>query len=99
MRAGNEVSLKMELSSTKLRQGTYCYVLPSCRASPAAMPAVGRIVEVVAGPYHRPRSGSAQPYVDVRYRDEIYYCLAGKLRAINDPDADFGPQRDDSLAS
>ncbi|NML13648.1 hypothetical protein [Azohydromonas caseinilytica] len=69
-----------------LKQGTFCYVVPSCRASPAASRAVGKIVEVMAGPYHRVQAGARETYYDVRYQGWIFYCHADKLRAINNPD-------------
>ena len=80
-----------------LKKGTYCYVVGSCRASPAAQHAVGKIVEVVAGPYNR--AGDAVSSYDVRYRNWILYCHADKLRAINDPDADVGERHNGNLVT
>jgi hypothetical protein len=81
------------------KRGTFCYVAPGGRAGASARAAVGRIVEVVAGPYERPhREGSVTCY-DVRYRGLLFYCQASKLRAISDPDADIGQPQDGSLAA
>lgn len=80
------------------RQGTFCYVVPSCRASPTARTAVGRIVEVVHGPYQRPHGGDRMTCYDVRYQGVVFYCHADKLRAINDPDADIDEPQDGKLA-
>jgi hypothetical protein len=80
------------------KQGTFCYVVPSCRASPRARRAVSRIVEVIGGPYERPRDGSRMTCYDVRHQDLVLYCQADKLRAINDPDADVGEPQDGTLA-
>jgi hypothetical protein len=82
----------------KLKRGTLCYVVSDCRASPSARGAVGRIVEVVAGPYERPRGASTATCYDVRHQGLVFYCQADKLRAINDPDADIGEPQDGSLA-
>jgi hypothetical protein len=76
-----------------LKKGTYCYVVPSCRASPAAQRAVGKIVEVLAGPHHGAGECGPASYYDVCYQDWVFYCLAEKLRPINDPDADIGNER------
>lgn len=74
-----------------LKKGTYCYVVPSCRASPAAQRAVCRIVEVIAGPHHVVGHAGHASYYDVRYQDGTFHCLAEKLLPINDPDAEIGP--------
>lgn len=73
-----------------LKKGTLCYVVPSCRASPAAQRFVCRIVEVLAGPHHGAGDGGPASYYDVRYRDWTLHCLADKLLPIHDPDADVG---------
>jgi hypothetical protein len=73
-----------------LKRGTLCYVVTSCRASPAARRAVGKIVEVVAGPYERHNGGRLGVYYDVCHRGTTLYCQADKLRPINDPDLDLG---------
>lgn len=80
------------------KPGTFCYVVTSCRASPAARTAVGRIVEVVAGPYERTDARGKAACYHVRHHGVIFYCLADKLRAINDPDADVGEPQDGTLA-
>lgn len=80
------------------KPGTYCYVVTECRASPPARRAVGRIVEVVAGPYRRPRGEAAVTCYDVQYQGMVLYCEANKLRAINDPDADVGEPLDGTLS-
>ena len=80
-------------------KGTFCYVVPSCRASPPARLAVGRIVEVIAGPYERTDGRGRLSYYHVHYQGLIFYCLADKLRAINDPDADVGEPQDGTLAT
>jgi hypothetical protein len=85
------------MSRLTLKQGTLCYVVPSCRASPPARAAVGRIVEVMAGPYERAPGGGRMTCYDVLYRGLIYYCRADKLRAINDPDADIGEPQGGTL--
>jgi hypothetical protein len=82
----------------KYKRGTFCYVVPSCRASPPARQAVSRIVEVIAGPYERPQGDGSATCYDVRYRGLLFYCQADKLRAINDPDADVGEPQDGTLA-
>ena len=82
-----------------LKKGTFCYVVPTCRASPAAEGAVGKIVEVMAGPYTRTGTDSRAPVYEVGYRGWIYYCRTDKLQAINDPDADVGESEDGKLAT
>lgn len=83
-----------------IRIGTLCYVVPSCRASPAARCAVGKIVEVVSGPYGAPDwtylPGS---YYDVKYQSWIFYCHSEKLRPISDPDADVRDTEDEALGA
>ena len=81
-----------------LKRGTFCYVVPSCVASPAARNAVGKIVEIVGGPFHRAAAGLRIASYNVHYRGLVFYCHAGKLRPINDPDADVGEPQDGSLA-
>jgi hypothetical protein len=81
-----------------LKQGTYCYVVSSCRASPVARRAVGRIVEIMGGPYERATGQRRATCYDVRHEDLVFYCQADKLRAINDPDIDIGESRDGSAA-
>jgi hypothetical protein len=81
-----------------IKKGTLCYVVPDCRASPRAMGALGRIVEVVAGPFGSPPSADAGTYYDVRFRQRLFHCQADKLRPINDPDADVGAPLDGSHA-
>lgn len=80
-----------------LKQGTLCYVVTSCRASPSATAAVGKIVEVVAGPYERSRKDGRITCYDVGYHGVVFYCDANKLRPINDPDADVGEPQDGTL--
>lgn len=80
------------------KKGTLCYVVPSCRASPRARCAVGRIVEVVEGPYERTDARGRATCYHVRYHGLVFYCQADKLRAINDPDADVGEPQDGTLA-
>ena len=72
-----------------IKIGTLCYVVATCRASPAARCAVGKIVEVVSSPYHAP-DWTYLPglYYDVKYEGWIFYCHSEKLRPISDPDAD-----------
>jgi len=82
-----------------LKAGTLCYVVTSCRASPVAARAVGKIVDVVAGPYDRGGAGRGAPCYDVRYKGWVFYCEASKLRAINDPDVDIGEPSDGSLTT
>ena len=83
-----------------LKRGTFCYVVPSCRASPAALRAVGKIVEVLAGPYVPARAAAAAGVCyDVKYQGRVFYCSAHKLRPINDPDADIGEPHDGTLAT
>ena len=62
------------------------------------MRAVGKIVEVIAGPYQRPLRGAPMTCYNVRYQGQVFYCQADKLRAINDPDADIGEAQDGRLA-
>jgi hypothetical protein len=64
-------------------------VRPNCQAGPAARHVVGRIVEVLRGPY-RPQ-GSFQPCYEVSYRGLTFYCAAAKLAPISDPDLSTGP--------
>ena len=72
-----------------IRIGTLCYVLSSCRASPPARCAVGKIVEVVSLPYDAPDwTYLPGTYYDVLYQGNVFYCHSEKLRPINDPDAD-----------
>jgi hypothetical protein len=80
------------------KPGTFCYVVPSCRASPRASRAVSRIVEVIGGPYGRPQERGRITCYDVRYQGQHFYCQADKLRAINDPDADIDAPHDGTLA-
>jgi hypothetical protein len=82
----------------EFKQGTFCYVVPSCRASPSATRAVGKIVEVMAGPYERTQGDRSVICYDVRYQGLMFYCHADKLRAINDPDADVDQPQDGTLA-
>jgi hypothetical protein len=77
-----------------LKQGTYCYVVSSCRASPVARGAVGRIVEVMAGPYERAFGHRRTACYDVRHEGLVFYCQADKLRAISNPDIDVGESED-----
>lgn len=81
-----------------MKRGTYCYVVHTCRASPAASRAIGKIVEVVRGPYERTNGEAAYAAYDVHYRGLVYYCHAQMLRPINDPDADVDEFRDGTLA-
>ena len=78
-----------ESRDTMIRIGTLCYVLSSCRASPPARCAVGKIVEVVSLPYDAPDwTYLPGTYYDVLYQGNVFYCHSEKLRPINDPDAD-----------
>jgi hypothetical protein len=78
-----------------IRIGTLCYVVATCRASPAARCAVGKIVEVVSGPYDAPDwTYLPGTYYDVRYESWVFYCHREKLRPISDPDADVGETED-----
>ena len=81
-----------------LKIGTLCYVVSTCRASPAARCAVGKIVEVVSAPYQAP-DWTYLPglYYDVRYEDWIFYCHSEKLRPISDPDLDVEEDERDRL--
>jgi hypothetical protein len=82
-----------------VKKGSFCYVVPSCRASPAAAHAVGKIVEVVAGPYQGADGGIRAVYFDVRYGSALFYCHADKLRPISDPDVDVSEPQDGRLAT
>jgi hypothetical protein len=86
------------MHKTMFKKGTLCYVVPTCRASPRAQAALGRIVEVIAGPYERTDGGRQGTCYHVLYQGLVFYCLADKLRAINDPDADVGEPQDGTLA-
>ena len=81
-----------------LKRGTFCYVVTTCRASPAAARAVGKIVEVMRGPYDRLDAGSPAAAYDVHYQGVTFYCHADKLRPINDPDADLDAHHDGTMA-
>jgi hypothetical protein len=81
-----------------LKRGTFCYVVTSCRASPVARRAVGRIVEVLTGPYGRGQGHTVATCYDVGYQGLVFYCQADKLRPINDPDIDIGEPHDGMLA-
>ncbi|MDQ6620495.1 MAG: hypothetical protein M3Z31_12515 [Pseudomonadota bacterium] len=72
-----------------IKIGTLCYVVTSCRASPPARCAVGRIVEVVSLPYDAP-DWTYLPgrYYDVLFEGNIFYCHGEKLRPLSDPSAD-----------
>jgi hypothetical protein len=83
----------------KFKHRTLCYVVSSCHASPRARRAVGRIVEVVGGPYERAQGDSTFECYDVRHEGLVYYCQTDKLRAINDPDADIGEPQDGTLSA
>ena len=82
-----------------IRIGTLCYVVESCRASPASRCAIGKIVEVVSMPYEAPDwTYLPGTYYDVRFEHHIFYCRSDKLRPISDPDANV-TQRDDETIS
>ena len=81
-----------------LRLGTLCHVVDSCRATPSARSAVGRIVEVVSLPYEAPDwTYLPGTYYDVRFEGRVFYCRSDKLRPISDPDAEIVEREDDSV--